>query len=53
MLAGIIQALLGVISEGAPAIGMLHGMNALAIFSLSGLLAHWTWTAARADPAAS
>lgn len=53
VLAGIIQALLGVISESAPAIGVLHGMTALAIFSLSELLAHRTRTAARADPAAS
>lgn len=53
VLAGIVQALLGVISENTPAIGVLHGINALVIFSLSGLLAHRTWTAARADPAAS
>lgn len=53
VLAGIVQALLGVISENTPAIGVLHGMNALVIFSLSGLLAHRTWTVARADPAAS
>lgn len=48
LLAGIIQAILGAISENAPAVGVLHGMNALAIFSLAGLLAHRTWAAERA-----
>ena len=47
LLAGIIQAILGSISENAPGVGVLHGINALVIFSLSGLLAHRTWTAER------
>lgn len=45
LLAGVIQAILGMISENTPAVGVLHGINALVIFSLSGLLAHRTWTA--------
>ena len=47
LLAGIIQAILGAISTSAPAVGVLHGINALAIYELSGLLAHRTWTAER------
>lgn len=52
---GILQIILGVVSESAPAVGVLHGLNALAIFSLSGLLAHRTWAAERvaARPAAA
>ena len=48
LLAGIVQAILGSISENAPAVGVLHGINALAIYALSGLLAHRIWTADRA-----
>lgn len=50
---GILQIIFGVVSENAPAVGVLHGLNALAIFALSGLLAHRTWTAERtaAEPA--
>jgi heme A synthase len=48
LLAGIVQAILGSISESAPAVGVLHGLNALVIYALSGLLAHRTWTAERA-----
>jgi heme A synthase len=44
---GILQIILGVVSESAPVVGVLHGLNALAIFSLSGLLAHRTWAAER------
>jgi heme A synthase len=51
LLAGIIQAILGMISENAPAVGVLHGINALVIFSLSGLLAHRMWAAERAGGA--
>jgi hypothetical protein len=48
LLAGIIQAILGSISENAPGVGVLHGMNALLIFALSGMLAHRTWSGERA-----
>ena len=51
LLAGIVQALLGSVSENAPAVGLLHGINALLIFSLSGLLAHQVWSAHRAGAA--
>lgn len=51
LLAGIIQAILGMISENAPGVGVLHGINALVIFSLSGMLAHRTWSAERAGGA--
>lgn len=44
---GILQILLGVASESAPVVGVLHGLGALAIYALSGLLAHRTWTAER------
>jgi hypothetical protein len=40
---GVIQFLLGVVSTSAPAVGILHGLNALLIFSASGLLAHRMW----------
>lgn len=50
---GILQAILGMISESVPAIGALHTINALAIYAVSGLLAHRTWTAQRARSAAA
>jgi small-conductance mechanosensitive channel len=40
---GILQAVLGIASESTPAIGPLHTINALAIFTTSGLLAHRSW----------
>ena len=39
---GILQAILGGVSESTPAIGPLHTINALAIFATTGLLAHRT-----------
>ncbi len=48
---GVIQYLLGVVSTSAPAVGLLHGLNALAIFSTTGILAHRTWTAETRDRA--
>ena len=42
---GVIQLLLGLVSTSAPLLGLLHGLNALAIFSTTGLLAHRAWTA--------
>ena len=51
---GMLQVILGVVSDSAPVVGVLHGLVALAIFALSGLLAHRTWTAERAaTPAVS
>jgi len=44
---GVIQLLLGLVSTSAPVLGLLHGLNALAIFSTTGLLAHRTWTTGR------
>jgi hypothetical protein len=49
LVAGIIQAILGSVSQNAPVIGVLHGINALVIYALSGLLAHRAWTADRAS----
>jgi len=39
---GILQAILGGVSESVPAIGPLHTINALAIFATTGLLTHQT-----------
>jgi heme A synthase len=50
LLAGIIQAILGSVSQNAPVVGVLHGINALVIYALSGLLAHRAWTADRVAP---
>ena len=44
---GVIQLLLGLVSTSAPAIGFLHGVNALLIFSATGLLAHRMWAGGR------
>ena len=46
---GVIQYLLGVVSTSAPVLGLLHGLNALLIFSATGVLAHRTWTRGGAD----
>lgn len=45
---GILQLILGIVSTSAPAVGFLHGVNALAIFAVTGLLAHRTSAAERA-----
>ncbi len=50
---GILQAILGIASESVPAIGPLHTINALAIYAVSALLAHRTWTSDRPRPPAS
>lgn len=44
---GIVQYVLGVASPSAPALGFLHGVNALAIFGATGMLAHRTWKVER------
>lgn len=43
-LLGLLQAILGAASISAPALGFLHGINALAIYAAAALLAHKTWT---------
>lgn len=47
VLLGIAQAALGIASESTPAIGPLHTINALAIFTVSGVLAHRAWARSR------
>ena len=47
-LLGLLQAILGAASISAPALGFLHGVNALAIYAAAALLAHGTWTQHRA-----
>lgn len=42
---GVLQYLLGVVSPSAPVLGLLHGLNALAIFATTGVLARRTWSA--------
>jgi hypothetical protein len=44
---GIVQAVLGS-ATSVPALGLLHGLDAIAIFVVAGMLAHRTWTE---DPA--
>lgn len=41
---GVLQLILGLVSSSAPVIGLLHGLNALAIFATTGILAHRAWT---------
>lgn len=48
-LLGVLQAILGAASTSAPALGFLHGINALAIYAAAALLAHRTWTEHRAS----
>lgn len=47
VLLGVLQAVLGVVSESVPGVGALHTINALAIYAVSGLLAHKAWTEGR------
>ena len=48
---GILQYVLGVVSPSVPALGFLHGINAVAIAVATGLLAHRTAREARAGAA--
>ncbi len=48
---GIVQLVLGIVSTSVPVLGVLHTVNALAIYAASALLAHRTWTADRATAA--
>jgi hypothetical protein len=50
---GILQMLFATLGSSVPALGFLHAVNALAIFALSGLLAHRAWTQARRLPSAA
>ena len=47
-LAVIVQIVLAWASESTHAIGILHGINALAIFGLTGYMTHQAWRDARA-----
>jgi uncharacterized protein DUF6220 len=46
--AGVVQFFLALAGTSVPAVGVLHPLNALVIFTLSGLLAHRSWRTARA-----
>jgi hypothetical protein len=43
--AGVVQIFLGTLGTSVPALGFLHPLDALAIFALSGLIAHRAWRA--------
>jgi hypothetical protein len=43
--AGVAQIFLAALGTSVPALGFLHPVNALAIFTLSGLIAHRAWRA--------
>jgi hypothetical protein len=45
-----VQIVLAWISEGVHGVGILHGLNALVIFGLTGYLTGEAWRAHRADP---
>jgi Family of unknown function (DUF6220) len=47
VLLGILQYILGVTSTSVPVLGVLHGVNALALYAASALLAHRAWTTGR------
>lgn len=49
---GILQFILGVVSTSAPAVGFLHGVNAMAIFVVTAVLSHRTWRTERAGAGA-
>ena len=46
-----IQIVLAWISESVKGVGVLHGLNALVVFALTGYLAGEAWRARRAAPA--
>jgi hypothetical protein len=43
--AGVVQIFLAGLGTSVPGIGFLHPVNALLIFTLSGLIVHRTWHA--------
>jgi heme A synthase len=47
VLLGVLQYILGVASTSAPLLGVLHTVNALALYAASALLAHRAWTKGR------
>ncbi len=47
---GVVQLILGTVSSSVPWLGFLHGVNALAIYAIAGLLAHQAWTRKPAAP---
>lgn len=49
--AGVVQIFLAALGTSVPALGFLHPINALLIFSLSGLIAHGAWRASAPAPA--
>jgi heme A synthase len=53
VLLGVLQAILGIVSESTPAIGPLHTINALAIAGSAGGLTGRAWRAKRAAGRAS
>ena len=50
---GVVQAILGGVSTSAPVLGALHAVNALAIFAVSGLIAHRAFAGGRRSAAAA
>jgi len=48
---GVIQMILGTAAKSAPALGFVHGINALAIYAGAALLAHRAWTREKHVPA--
>lgn len=46
---GVIQMILGTAAKSLPALGFVHGINALAIYAGAALLAHRAWTRRRAE----
>jgi hypothetical protein len=52
VLLGILQYILGVTSTSVPVLGVLHAVNALALYAASALLAHRAWTTGRLAQAA-
>jgi hypothetical protein len=50
-LLGILQIAFAALGSSVPALGFLHAVNALAIYALSGLLAHRAWTRRDTAPA--
>ena len=50
LLAVAVQIVLAWASESVHAVGILHGINALVIFGLTGSMAGMAWRAARAGP---
>ena len=50
---GVLQFVFAAVSTSTPAVGFLHGINALAIYAAAGLLAHRAWTSGRGEAVAA